>query len=238
MMRQFKIWFLLLISVACTTQQINNDQTTDQDTIFISQHVTEHAAHKVYILSSTPSETYNKLADFSFKEYDSIAYEQLRQYVVKDKPAAFQQHHDLLGLPTKWLPLYPYKQQLYLYSPCDWGYLNRRLLNDSALVSYISDGPSPAPIDRIQKVDQKTYHIDLKNDIGGAFKALHIHVLDSNTFLSLWEYQNSDNQSYFQVYIPKEHAQHYPILVNECIGDLEDEFMFDNIDYDSLKKQY
>lgn len=235
------ILFLCIVSLlSCTQQQAQHqiESPPPADTAFILRNATPYSYHAIYIDSAVHSNRYQAMLDFSFQTHDSALFQLMHQQITAQNPHAFQSHK-LFGLPTHWLPLYPYQSKLYLYSPCEWGYLAQRILSDSAYIAKYNDGAVPYPLSNIQQLTKRKYLLSTTGAIQGLGNQIYIHVLDTTTFLSLWEFPTplASGETYYQLYIPSQHVKKYDIIVNDCRTEKEDEFYFDQINYDSLKQR-
>lgn len=226
------IWLLLL---GCSARQTSDklDHEGSEDTVFLYQEKTAYSRQAIYIDPSNTSKRYEQMSMFNLTDYDRELFDLSYKLLTNNKPDVFRKVA-LQGLPTQWMPLYPYKQKFYLYAPCEWGYLGQRILSDSALIAKYSDGATPYPLESIEKVKPNKYQLKLVENGDERYKDCMIHVLDTVSFLSLWEYLNVDGQARYQLYIPKESMKKYQIIVNQC-NEETDEFSFDEMNYDSLK---
>ena len=205
------------------------------DTVFLHREITEDYYHAIYIDTTRQSKFYNRLTDFEFDKSDLQLYQGNYQYVKGKLPNSFKPGK--VDVPEHWIPVFHYKSNYYLYAPADWGNAGRRLINDSAFVYWYMDGPSPVPISNFKKLSENQYVLEIEPFNSSEKKQqLKIYTIDSETQLSVFEFSDEPEQHRYQLYIPKENAKYFDMIVNYCDNQKQLEFKFDRIEFDKLIK--
>jgi hypothetical protein len=213
--------------------------TAPHDTIFLERTVsdTDHLGqaypfyHAIYIEASSKSQYYSKLVDFSFTEYEN-----LNDYNVEFKKRGIHLQKIKSGLPAEWLPLFQYKNKYYLYIPSDWGNTMRLMLTDSLLI-YRGMELSASILNSVTQTDKYIYDLTVTDPYTGT-EFVTIHIIDKKNKLAVWEFKNENKKVIrYALYVPKENAKDYDIIVNYCRTDKQSEFDFQEPDFTSLLKQ-
>lgn len=135
-------------------------------------------------------------------------------------------------MPREWLPLYVYKGKYYIYKPCEWGFVNRQLINDPI------GGLSTDILSSIKKISDTLYAVNTTTyyDNKVVEIEIRIHVIDATKNIALWEYRYKDGTNpQYQLFIPKDSAKNYELIVNYCSNKV-DELKFDDINYAEIQK--
>ncbi|QJD97248.1 hypothetical protein HH214_15910 [Mucilaginibacter robiniae] len=237
---------VLLLLASCTTDPKQNEsytakviQTSIQrkavsDTTFLYREVTPEYYHKVYIERNRQSEVYKRLLDFRPNDDERKYYQEcckkLRQ--ITNVPS---QQFKLIGLPKEWLPLYRYHGKYYVYAPSEWGGLERKTITDSTMVYWFMDGPSPEPLLGARKLSSNTYYLKIHTSGASNLPAkLTIHIIDAKNKIAVWEDQSASIANRYNLYVPRENARNFDMVVNYCKEQRTDEFEFDKVDYTAL----
>jgi len=205
-----------------------------EDTIFLLKKTGKDYRHIIYVEKNRRSAFYTKLLDFKMDEQDTNSYIQNCRAFNKDlhKPV---QKFKLSGLARQWLPVYSYKHKYYLYYPGDTGLENRKMITDSTICYSNMDGWFPEQMLSVKQPDNKTWAFGTSP--GNAFKpTLTVHIIDNETKLTVWEDDNRSAAYRFGLYVPRDYAAKFDMIVNHTNGDLPDEFEFDKIDFKALLK--
>ncbi|MFO7868967.1 MAG: hypothetical protein R6U95_06695 [Bacteroidales bacterium] len=217
------------------TKNVDEDSLQPNDTIFIYKNVTDNFYHAIFIDTSHDSQYYSRLVHFDFDTYASQAYAGNHQFINKNCSHSFSQVNST-SLPEKWLPVYKYKNNYYLYAPSDWGNAGRRMINDSAFVYWYMDGPFPVPLKKIKQTNRHTFVLEM-SDISRACIETHtitIFRLDSITNLSLFYFPQAHQKRRCRLYVPIENAHYFDVIVNYCDNQKQYEYEFDDIDCEQL----
>ena len=213
-------------------KSINVD--TKKDTTFLLKKWTNNFYHSIYIDKSNQSEYYKRLTNFKFdsdeNEVFKFSYEAIKAGLNK---------HNLLGLPKEWLPLYQYKNHYFLYAPSDWGNAGRKIITDTAFINWPMDGPYLEPITEVKKVKKSTTIIKFKNPANNQlqFKKIIIHMIDEQKKIAVWEFVDANNKSEYGLFIAKEYAFAFNLVVNYSPNMKQAEFEFDHINFNLLLKK-
>lgn len=205
------------------------------DTTFILREMTKTFYHAIYIEKNRQSKFYQRLTNFSFNKYDKESFE-MNYNSIKEKFTNKLKKFNRSGLPTEWVPLYRYKDKYYLYAPSDWGNAGRRIITDSTLVYWYMDGPYPMPLTSFRKVNDNKYNLTsftLQNTENGS-NQLIIHIIDGKNKIAVWESPTEVKEYCYTIYVPKENAKNFDMIVNYCEEMKQMEFDFDTIDYKKL----
>jgi hypothetical protein len=243
----YRLIFVLFILSSCKTgvkQQILANKTTHEtlvddkmvnDTDLISVEATKETYYVVYIEHNRQSAIYKGVLNF---EPDSIEkneyeanYKQLRRLI----PSSFKKF-DLTDLPKEWMPIYLYKGKYYIYAPSEWGNLNRRIITDSTMVYWLMDGLTPFPIMAVNKNKKDVYNFKIHSTYDSTVKQFTIHIIDPKNKIAIWEDIYKTEQNHYSLFIPRENAQNFDMIVSYCKQHKTGEFTFDKIDYASLLK--
>lgn len=211
-------------------------RTSKADTDFISRSIDSTGYYAIYIETDRESIYYAQLSDFKLDSDDSFDIISTYKFLVEHhlQPAKV----NLLDLPREWLPLYVYKGRYYIYKPCEWGFVNRQLINDSLLISWTIGGLSTDILSSIKKISDTSYAVNTTTyyDKKVVETEIHIHVIDATKNIALWEYRYKDGTAPgYQLFIPKDSAKNYDLIVNYCSNKV-DELDFDEINYPRTSK--
>jgi hypothetical protein len=204
------------------------------DTIFLTRELGKDYYHIIYVEKNRRSIFYTQLLDFKMDEPDTNAYIQNCKDFDKDlcKPV---KKFRLWGLARQWLPVYKYKHKYYLYYPGDTGLENRKMITDSTICYSNMDGWFPEQMLSVKQPDKKTWTFGISS-FGRAKSTLTIHIIDGKTQLAVWEDGGIGRPDRYGLYIPREYAAKFDMIVNYTNGDLPDEIEFDKINYNALLK--
>jgi hypothetical protein len=228
------IFLLLLIS--CGNDPVSDKGKNTTDTIFLKQPVADSFYSIFYIEKNRESDHYKFLADFSFNQYENL--DEYNKALLEKN--IHVKKFDTYGLPVEWVPLNLYKGKYYLYVPSDAGNLGRRILNDSLLIFWFMDGPSPNVLSSVKKINETTYTIHSMNKLfdGEGYvnpEILNIYIIDKINKIAVWEYKSKKEKTFnYSLYIPKENIKNYDLIVSYCDTGKQSEFEFDQPDFASL----
>jgi hypothetical protein len=220
--------------------QVSTDVQTD--TIFISREKGKDYYHKVYIEQNRQSPFYKELTDFKMDKFELDEYEENCRELKKRFPAPLKKFN-LQGLPKEWIPLYKYKGKYYVYYPSEEGNEGRRIITDSTMVYWFMDGPRPEPFLNAKRIQENIWYLSINSYFKNmtAFKnrpdaKLIIHIIDPKNKIAVWEDKSQPVDERYELYIPKEYAGNFDMVVNYCLQSKTGEFQFDTIDYAALLK--
>lgn len=232
-----QLFILYLFCLSCAGRQASDmsvetlktsaliDSNKSSDTIFIKREVADNFYHAIYIDTSRTSPYYDRLADGEFSEDDLNVYNGYCEAIMDNNPHAFRRVSET-ELAEHWVPVYSYKSYYYVYAPADWANVGRLTVNDSAFVYWQMDGPLPIPLSTARKVDDGKTIIEMAEP---STTKLTVHQIDTDTGLSVFEFQRDDAPNEYQLYLPAENARQFDIVVNYCNKGKQLEFDFDKI---------
>jgi hypothetical protein len=247
------LFVILFFTWSCTGRQLDNhsvssghDTATEAridtafgledkavDTAFIYREVNTDYYHAIYIDTTRKSKFYDRLTEFEFDNNDLQSYRDNYQYVKGKLPNSYQRQK--VDIAEHWIPVYQHKSRYYLYAPSDWGNAGRRVINDSAFVYWYMDGPLPRPISNFRKISKTKYKLEIEVfNKSQKKRELTIYTMDPETQLSVFEFSDEPEQYRYQLYIPKENAKFFDMIVNYCDNQKQSEFVFDKIDFEKL----
>jgi hypothetical protein len=134
------------------------------------------------------------------------------------------------NLPKKWIPLYQYNDEYYLYSPCQW-VIAKYNITDTALIYYgWMDGIYGFRYDTIiQKSDDWFAIQEIKGFNDNT--EINIYIIDREKGIAVFEY--NDNSYEPQLFVSAETARQFPVIVYIC-DSLHPEYEFPEPDFDEL----
>jgi predicted transcriptional regulator len=207
------------------------------DTTFLLREVTKDDYHAVYIDHNRQSAAYKRLLNFNLNKYDVNDYRE-NYRIMKSRHHAPLKKFNLAGLLKQWMPLYLHKGKYYIYSPSEWGTIDRRILTDSTMMYWFMDGLTPEPYQQVKKINNHTYAFKLHSfytDNPGNTTII-IHIIDPKNQIAIWEDTGEKGASHYGLYIPRQNARNFDLIVNSCLTEKTNEFEFDKVDYAKLLK--
>ncbi|WP_295668367.1 hypothetical protein [uncultured Mucilaginibacter sp.] len=217
------------------TSAVSGRNKKSSDTIFLMRERGKDFYHIIYVEKNRKSAFYTKLLDFKMDKNDTNAYIQNCRDFDKNLHKPVRKFR-FGGLARQWLPVYKYKNKYYLYYPGDTGLENRKLITDSTICYMNMEGYFPQQILSVKNPDSKTWTFGMfENAIS---LTLNIHIIDNKTKLAVWEDNRASGPYGYGLYVPREYAAKFDMIVNYTNGDLPDEFKFDKIDFKALLKNH
>jgi hypothetical protein len=190
--------------------------------------------HRIFITNQATTFCKQWLFDFSFGKFDWQNYKDEYANIKKKDPKLFK-YRKRTKIAPNWLPLHHYKGEFYTYCPCEGGYNNRIIINDSSFVLQDMDGPYPQALLSIVQKSKKTF--ELQTSRGEISENVKIHLLDPKTNMAIFEFSGADPGRRYAMYVPRENVHYFKVIVNECIEEKEEEFEFDKFDFEALLKK-
>ncbi len=243
----YRIVFVMFVLAACSTGQkkktiankvihetlVDGEKVNDTD--LISAEAGKDFYYVVYIEHNRQSPSYKAVLDFKPDSNEKSDYQENYKVAKEYTPAKFKKY-DLSDLPKEWLPLYLHKGKYYLYAPSDWGNLGRRVLTDSTIVYWPMDGPTPFPVMALKKPNKDTYNFKLHSAYDTTTSQLIIHIIEPKNKIAVWENQGQKGPYRYSLFVPRQNAKNFDMVVSYCKTSKTAEFQFDNIDYATLLK--
>ncbi|MFD0763683.1 hypothetical protein ACFQZI_02375 [Mucilaginibacter lutimaris] len=239
-----KVIFLFILFAACkspekkvvTVEKDTLQKTKAADTNFIVREAKRDFYHAVYIEKDRNAAQYKWLLGFKYDHYDSINYKETYK-IMKIKHPKPLRKYDLAGLPKQWVPLNLYKGKYYLYAPSDGGNTRIKAITDSTIIYYDMDGPTVQALLNFKKLKANKYF--LKSPPFYQFvrsSNVTIYVIDPQNMITVWEDASLPLAYRYTMYVAKEHATNFDMVVNYCKTDKMPEYDFEKIDYKKLIK--
>ncbi|WP_344828752.1 hypothetical protein [Chryseobacterium ginsenosidimutans] len=192
-----KILLLFLLSFLFTVNAQSND------TVFIKKNKSQ----RVYILQDRNSNEYNSLIDFS-------------NFNTNVKTSELES----LGMNSKWLPVYKYSGNYYLYIPCDVINDRKYLITDNNIQIQSSEVTSYV-INSIKK-EQKNVFINYTEPNSKENFSLKISPVDKNN--GIYKFITTNKQlSYEIIMLDANKYKNYNVVINDCTNNKVNEFEFD-----------
>lgn len=216
-------------------------------TLFISSAMFAQSRDTIFLLRKTADTPYNiyhavfidtsikikaELTNFRFNNYDSSTYfDQLTRL----RPLKYNKA-TLNGFPNKWIALYKLKGKYYLYRPSDFGYHFRFEITDSTTIDYTMEGPEPSRLNNVFFVSPTQAVIDRRNYWEG--NGVTIKLVDTAKGIAVFTFNQTKytKEGYQILMVDARKAHLFPVVVNYCPTDKQQEFDFDKIDFQSLIK--
>ncbi|UQD55504.1 hypothetical protein [Flavobacterium sp. K5-23] len=184
------------------------------DTIFLLKENNGFERHEIFIEPNKNSDNYKDIIDFS--SFPEISNKNKNRYK---------------EIPSKWIPLYSYKMDYYVYSPCDFStnqqvgiYDKAIFFNDFELYNY--------QINSSKESNNKCiiYYKGLENEK----TKLEIFILDKKKGVTVFKYTRKNNEVDYRLMVVAENARLFPLIINKCINGKTKEFEFEKIDFENI----
>ena len=135
------------------------------------------------------------------------------------------------NLPRKWIPLYPYNNEYYLYRPCEF-IIQRYNITDTLLMYYgWMDGIYGFSYDTIVQKSKNHYQIKRIKDFHN--RKINIYIIDREKGIAVFEFDNYKPR----LYVDAEKVGYFPVIVHYCNGK-EDNYEFSDIDLKKLIEKF
>lgn len=214
-----------------------NTQTLKNDTTFLVREVSKGFYHAIYIDTNGHSKYYKYLTNFNFEMDDSLSYYESILAIENESERKFFHHSVLNKLPKNWCQLNPYKGQLYLYAPSDWGNNPNIILNDSCIIAYFMDGPYAYLIDSVNQLNPNTFELIVHSAYRNNTK-ITIYMLDWVQQMAIFDYHLPSEERRYALMVGADKAKTFPLIVNFCENRKTREFIFEPYNFDQLMKLY
>lgn len=225
-MKIFATFFLLFVSQCPALAQ----GASSADTVFIKRDAKGKFHENVYIEPDKASLYYDLIINFGMDEFESSAYARSIDFA---RPSAIWGRKEVSkSLPRRWVGLYRYQRNYYLYAPCDWGSKFGLKVTDSTFMFFQGhEGVGGMVIDRYQKIDNNTFAFALWRYWAGglSWTKFIIHMVDWEAGIAVLE-DCSGFTGRYRLIVDADKARQYPIINNFCRYNRTAEFEFDEID--------
>jgi hypothetical protein len=228
-----KRYFILTIIFAVSCLQVHG-QTFDRDTILFNDDTEYDTKQFIFIENNRNSEKYRAIGTFTFSRFDSIFYNMSIEYLHSNS-FSLRQTKISDELPRKWIPLNLYKGGYYVYSPCNFLYHYKVIIADTAYVDWSGEGPEANKVREFQKIDDKTFAFKLAG-IHRHNRELKIQIVDKSNGIAVFEEVLPDRENIYYLMISADKIRNVPLIVNTCIGEIQDELEFEIPDFEELMR--
>lgn len=244
----FFILFSLTLFIGSCGIKMNDQSKSNKspkianDTIFLLREIgksTNALYHAIYI--DTTSAIHNQLTDFSLGVFDSSYIE------AKALLSPFKNFNKEINksFPRRWISIHQYKNEYFLYSPCDFMFHSRFEITDSSTLENIyGDFPVPGRINSIQSPSSTSLIIDRSLRWGKNNDQLQINIIDPKNGIAIFTIDPKRlakegfrffNAEFQFLMVDANKAHLYRTIVNYC-EEKTSEFTFDSIKYKSPLK--
>ena len=203
-----------------------------KDTTFILRETGKYY-HAVFFVRDTLSSLYGDLASNRNSPWDSAFYNEgialLKRKVRLGK-------HPPAGLALSWHPLQLYKGQYYVYLPSDGTNNNWIRLTDSTLLEYAGGEMLPYALHKVEKQGEKLYTFT-STFVSGERCVIRVHLLDEEKGVALFEFKDETGVERYQLMVATGKMKNFPLIVNYCREQKQDELEFDVPDYALILKK-
>jgi hypothetical protein len=202
-----------------------------KDTVFLQREITEAPNgfyHAVYI--DTSAKTRNLITDESFGAFDTTSY----LINLSQIKTTLKLNYIPKEIPKKWVPIYLYKNEYYLYAPSEWGNHRKFVITDSTTIDFDMEGIEPSKIVSINQVSTNEILIKRKNNWQG--DSVKIKMINPDLGIAIFTFcktRTTDEEKRLMVSVDK--ACRFKTIVNYCNTDKVSEWEFDNIDFSRLE---
>ncbi len=235
---QILSFLLLLFGTAPTAFSQSAGKTRDSITILQSR---ANSRNTVYIDYNRFGKGRKALLHFTLDAFDTEMLQAAYSFALSDTPErnspCVPAPQNLHGLATKWLPLYQYKKEFYLYEPCDKGTRNRLELRPRMLLHFYMDGPAVELLQEVSKESATVYRVVtyMCGPEGRDPDLYRVHLLDKTGQLAVWEHVGAPEAERYELRVTPAGAAAYNLIVNSCPGHKEPEWNgFGAIDFEKL----
>jgi hypothetical protein len=224
-MKQLTISILFLIICFTTKAQL-------KDTVFLKREIdlyTPPVYHAIFI--DTTQKIRNLITDFGFGTFDSSTYFQ-ELHRIKNQ---IRSHQFPKSIPKKWVSLYLYKNEYYLYAPSDWGYSYKFEITDTTTIDYGMEGPEPSVIKSIVQLSSSEVVINRKNNWNKP--SVKIKVIDPDRGIAVITFGSSTKKgTEKRLMVSVDKAYKFKAIVNYCDTDKVFEWDFEKVDFSKIEQ--
>ena len=224
-----KIIFLSL-SLIVFTNSFSQKQL--KDTIILKRGRADTLRSKVFIDPNKNSKNYDRFSNFGYDEN----YFAEKGKALEDSAGKKVGVNKLPSLPKKWIPLYLFKGEYYVYLPCD-GIYNYGVLITDAFICDSEEGTSPIFPRELNslKMISKTTYVNSEIDYEERTKDLHIDIIDKKKGIAVFSTTNIDDNSIrHRLMVDANKVRLFTLIKNDCHGGKEEEFDFEEPDFKKL----
>lgn len=224
----------LLILLFIAAYFCSSGQTHKEDTTFLLRENSNGIYHVIFVDGNQASKFYKQISDFTFYNYDKDNFNSSLKYL-KERHITLTRKV-ITQVPKKWIPLYQYKNKFYLYIPCDAYFRFKYNITDTSFVDYTGEGPVAYKILDFKNINDSTFKFKLTG-MNKPKRSLTIHIIDRDKGVAVFEeiavFEGSQEKRFYLM-VSADKIKSFPIIINYCPSQKEDELQFDKPDYNKL----
>jgi hypothetical protein len=142
--------------------------------------------------------------------------------------------HNIVDEYRSWHPLYLYKGEYYVYLPSDGMYNNWLTISDSIFLNYGGGEMICYAINDFKKINSNQFQLYLTSADNKSQK-VNIYSLDTTKGIAIFEYpQEGNKKCKYELRVATNKIRSFPIIINYCKVQKQEEFNFDNPNYQVL----
>lgn len=206
---------------------------TKSDTTFILRENGEYY-HAIFIDNNKNSSFYTDLEKNISSPFDSSLYFENIQALRKNDIKISR--HKINNISKNWKLLYLYKGKYYVYYPSDGMYNNWIDITDSIFLFYAGGEMIVSAISNFRQITSKEFQFRLTEDYGKVRK-INIYIIDKKRGIAVFEYAQKNGQYKYELRVATNKIRNFPIIINYCEVQKQDEFDFDKPNYKRLIKK-
>ncbi|MGY6647532.1 hypothetical protein [Wenyingzhuangia sp. IMCC45574] len=191
--------------------------------------INKHEDGQVYITSDTSSVYYDWLVP---KEKVS------REFLEKIEENSLQAISiDTLELSKKWMPIFLYQNEFYVYAPSDW-ISHRRVFIEKSYIHFYSSELVSYVVLNYRINSEGVYEFEIMNPYRAEKEFLLITDVDIDKGITLWEHLDENKKhQYSELRVKEENVKNFKMIVNDCFEQkCVDEFEMDKEEFGKLIK--
>lgn len=225
-----KLFFLAFFS--CLIKVAAYGQKARPDTTFIFRQAGDYY-HAIFI-DDKNSDYYNKIVDHPYNDVDSLSFKENMIQLKKRYSGSFPRYN-LENIHKKWVPIYLYKGNYFVYAPSEWGFNTWVEINDSFFIKYsFDDAAVPAIIQSLKKKNNKVTIDVVKPTLEKS--TVKITIIDKKNQIAVFEYSDLTHPYRYRLMVSADNVRNFPIIVNYCEVQKQKELQFDTVNYNKLLK--
>lgn len=205
------------------------ESVTVNDTTFIVREISKNYYHTIYIDKTQEAEYKKSVSKAKItKQLQQQINEDLLAIKDREKPVDFK-------LPQFWLPLEKYKDQYYLYQPCDGIFEYQYLVTKEVVAHLFYDGPSISVIKSAERINTRHYRFEFYGSNG--LKELDIFIIDPIKKIAVFRFSDA-GQTWYELFTSSSSAANFDVIVNDCKTQKESEFNFEKVNFEALIEKF
>lgn len=208
-----KIIFFVIVTINLLFNKLSAQNVSD--TIFLLKEKSGLDIHNIFIDPNKDSKNYDLINNFN-----------VFQNILNTKKLKF------LDIPNKWIPLYIYHKNYYLYLPCDCFDMRIGLTRHNILFEGCEI--TKHKIINLSKKNNLVYNVTYTNYNKKGYDRLEIHIIDKHKGIAIFKHIINKTEIYYQLMLDSNKARSFPIIVNDCRYSKTIEFEFETIDFKKI----